>query len=208
MSGKLVEQTHIAFEFVQRLYDEVATLIREVEKLLAEPPNSFLIGRPSGYGISSRSSTGIDAQNVARWLSRQFSVFFAPEDRVEAQKGQTVTALVPELRVLYLRFLLDGYERYLFDGQPLTEPSALFGVLYDVSSPNGKRKKFEYVIGDLEYAEAKLCRSLPVVDIDTAPFKLKGRLQHVALYSLTDATAVGKLLVEPLLAQYREQERA
>ncbi len=202
MTNQLVEHTHIAFEYVERIYEEVATLVREVETLLAETPDRFVIGRPSGYGISTRGSTGIEPRNVTRWLMRQFAVCFIPEDRAKMDKGQTATKLTPELRVLYLRFILDGYDRCLFDGHPLKEPTVLFGVLHDISSR--KRKKFENVMADLEYSESKLFKALPAVEMDEAYFKLRGHLQRLALFSLTDAAAVGRLLVEPLLAQYRK----
>jgi len=107
----MIENTVNAFNFIQRLYDETATLIREIEGLLGDEPECFMIGRPSGYGISTRGSTGLEQQNVNRWLTKRFAVFFMPEDVLKLQKGQTVTPL-PTTNVVYLRFLLDGYRSF------------------------------------------------------------------------------------------------
>ena len=199
----MIENVTNAFNFIQRLYDETATLVREIEKLLGTEPECYMIGRPSGYGISTRSSTGLEQQNVNRWLTRRFAVFFIPEDVYKLRQGQTVTTL-PTTNVMYLRFLLDGYKSFSFGGNPIDAPSLLFGVLHDASSPSGRKKKFEHLMGDLEYLEAKLLRGLPEVGITEANAVVSGTLQIVPLFNLTNSEAVNDQVVQPLVEQWRE----
>ena len=88
--NQLIDQTKLAFDFLQKLYLEVSYLIKETEGLLHEEEEKFLIGKPSGYGVSSRSSTGLESNSISLWLLRKFAVFFVPEDKTTLKKGQTV----------------------------------------------------------------------------------------------------------------------
>ena len=81
----LMEQTNLAFDFIQKLYLEVSYLIKEIEGILHEEEEKFIIGRPSGYGISARSSTGLESNNVGLWLLREFAVFFIPKIKQRSQ---------------------------------------------------------------------------------------------------------------------------
>ena len=103
----IIEQTNLAFDFIQKLNLEVSYLIKEVEAMLSEEEERFIIGKPSGYGITSRGSTGLETTNVSLWLLRRFAVCFIPEGETKIQNGQTVTELHDNLRILYLRFFLN-----------------------------------------------------------------------------------------------------
>ena len=199
----MIENAANAFNFIQRLYDETATLVREIEGLLGDEPECFMIGRPSGYGISTRGSTGLEQQNVNRWLTKRFAVFFVPEHIYKLKQGQTVTTL-PTAGVMYLRFLLDGYSSFSFGGKEIDAPSLLFGVLHDASCPNGKKKKFEHLMGDFEYLEAKLLKDLPAVGLDEVSVMVSGTLQIVPLFTLTNSEAVNDRVVQPLVEQWRQ----
>jgi hypothetical protein len=87
---EIVEQTRLAFDFIQKLYFEVSYLIKEIEGLLAEEEEEFVIGRPSGYGINTRSSTGLEANNIRLWPLRKLAVFFVPEARTQRKNGNRV----------------------------------------------------------------------------------------------------------------------
>lgn len=119
----IVEQTKLAFDFIQKLYFEVSYLIKEVEGILAEEKENFVIGRPSGYSVNYRSSTGLEPQNVNLWPVRKMSVFFVPESDSGIRSGKTITPFTSKLKILYLRIILDDKE--------LVEPSIYFGVLFD-----------------------------------------------------------------------------
>ena len=47
-SQNLIRQTKNAFEYIQKLYLESSYLIKEMEGLLKEEEENFIIGRPSG----------------------------------------------------------------------------------------------------------------------------------------------------------------
>lgn len=80
---KIVEQTKLSFNFIQKLYHEVAFLIKEIEGQLSEADERFFIGKPGGYQVNYRSSTGLEQVNVNKWLPRKMGVFFVPEDMTE-----------------------------------------------------------------------------------------------------------------------------
>ena len=81
----MIKNVANAFNFIQRLYDETVTLVREIERLLGSEPECFKIGRPSGYSISTKGSNSLEQQNVYWWLTRRFAVFFVPERNVSME---------------------------------------------------------------------------------------------------------------------------
>ena len=86
----IVEQTNLAFDFIQKLNLEVSYLIKEVEAMLFEEEERFIIGKPAGYGITARSSTGLETSNVSLWVVRRFAVCFIPENQtIQRGGGQT-----------------------------------------------------------------------------------------------------------------------
>ena len=46
--SEIVQQTKLAFDFIQKLYFEVSYLIKEIEGLFAEEEEGFILCRPSG----------------------------------------------------------------------------------------------------------------------------------------------------------------
>jgi hypothetical protein len=46
--SELIDQANLAFDFIQRLYLEVSYLIKEMEAMLSEQPENFIMGKP-GY---------------------------------------------------------------------------------------------------------------------------------------------------------------
>ena len=82
-------------------------MVKEIEGILNKEGEEFVIGRPSGYGITSKSSTGLEANNLHLWLLRKFAVFFVEEDKTKIKGGATITKLTQNLKVLYLRLVFD-----------------------------------------------------------------------------------------------------
>ena len=169
MAKDLVSQTNLAFDYVQKLYNEVATLISEIEGAVLEQ-EQLRIGKPSGHAISTRGSTGLERQNVQRWLTRRFAVFFVREEDIVEKAGQTATGLQPTLRVAYVRVLLDGYENYSFNGEPLERPTVLFGYLEKFAWFKAKANKLENLMTHIEYKEQKIFADLPVVNFKDSTF--------------------------------------
>jgi len=151
---EIVKQTSLAFDFISKLYLEVSYLIKEIEGLLYQEEEKFIIGRPAGYGITARKTTGLDANNLSLWLMRKFAVFFIPEEQTKKEKGQTITAIDEKLKVLYLRFILDGDE--------VKAPTIYSGILHKIDKkPQAKGiKKFEHIMGHLEYNDLKIFKNI------------------------------------------------
>lgn len=123
--NQIVEQVGLAFDFIQKLYLETSYLIKEIEGILHEEEEQFVIGKPSGYAVSTRSSSGLESNNVALWLNRKFAVCFIPANKTEVKGGQTITKFTDDLRVLYLRILLQD--------KSISEPAVYSGVLFDIA---------------------------------------------------------------------------
>ena len=196
--GGIIEQTNLAFDFIQKLHLEVSYLIKEVEAMLSEEEESFIIGKPSGYGISTRSSTGLETNNVSLWVMRRFAVCFIPEAQTKIAGGQSVTELHDELRILYLRFVLNG--------KNITEPAVYSGVLRDIKTgPRGQKfKKFENFMGHFEYVNDRLFENPEDINYEDGTLSIKGELAKVNLYDVNNSEAIRTKIIEPSLALYRE----
>ncbi|MBM3708738.1 MAG: hypothetical protein FJW69_10470, partial [Actinobacteria bacterium] len=143
IKAEVIEQTNLAFDFVQKLYLEVSYLIKEIEGILSE--EGFIIGKPGGYGITAKRSSGLESTNVNFWLMRKFSVFFVPKERTDTKGGQVETYIDDSLKVLYLRFVLNDRD--------IKEPMIYSGIFHNISvKPQAKWvKKFENLMGHFEY---------------------------------------------------------
>ena len=104
MDKGLVSQTKNVFNFIQKLYLEISYMIKEIEVMLQE--EELVIGRPSGYAVSTRSSTGLEPNNVENWLSKSFTVFFSQKDLSKMYQGITITKIQDSLKVLIIHIEL------------------------------------------------------------------------------------------------------
>ena len=172
MTGKrdIVEQSNRAFDFVQKLYLEVSYMVKEIEGMLLEEDEKFILGRPSGYGVSTKGSTGLEPVNISLWLLRKFAVFFVPGERTEVKGGSTITKIDQKLRVLYLRIVLDEKD--------LDEPAIYSGVLHDISvKPEVKRfPKFESLMGYFQSSDRKLFKNPKRINYEDESVKVRGEL--------------------------------
>jgi hypothetical protein len=184
-------------DFISKLYLEVSYLIKEIEGLLYQEEEKFIIGRPAGYGITARKTTGLDANNLSLWLMRKFAVFFIPEEQTKKEKGQTITAIDEKLKVLYLRFILDGDE--------VKAPTIYSGILHKIDKkPQAKGiKKFEHIMGHLEYNDLKIFKNIEKLDYEDAYIKLSGQLIENHLFEINDSEEIEKRIINPSLALYR-----
>jgi hypothetical protein len=196
----VIEQTRLAFDFIQKLYFEVSYFIKEVEGLLAEEDEKFVIGRPSGYGITTRSSTGLETNNIHLWLLRRLAVFFVPETSTQRKGGQTITKLEGN-RVIYLRIVLDDRE--------LAEPTVSFGVLHSFvkkSAPGAWPTKVEHLMGHFEYIDAKVFKDPESIDYEDSRFGFKGQLLSASLYGMSDSEQIASQIIAPTLSLFRQLE--
>jgi len=191
---ELIEQSNLAFDFIQKLYLDVSYLIKEIEAILNDEVEEFIIGKPGGYGINAKGSRGLESNFVKLWLLRKFAVFFVPVEITEKKGGQLITQLTKELKVLYLRVTLNGEDS--------KEPEVLMGVLGDIETKNDWGK-FEHIMGYLEYYDEKAFKDIKNIDYEDKTISLKGKLHKVNLFDLNDSKTIKSKLVEPALALYR-----
>jgi len=196
--SEIIEQTNLAFDFIQKLYLEVSYLIKEVEGILHEEEEKFIIGRPAGYAISARSSTGLESNNVNLWLLRKFAVFFVPEDKTRIERGQSITSLEKNLKILYLRIVLSD--------KNINEPEVYSGVLYNIrKKPQAKwPKKFENIMGNLEYIENKIFKNVKKIDYEDAYIKIQGKLVKNNLFEINNSETIIMKIIKPSLDLFRK----
>ncbi len=194
---EIVEQTNLAFDFLKKLYLETSYLVKEIEGILNEEREKFIIGRPSGYGITSKSSTGLEVSSVPSWLLRKFAVFFVEEDITEIKGGTTNTKLAPFLKVIYLRFLLNDPK--------VNEPTIYSGVLHNMekNTENKRLTKFEHVMAYLEYKDDKVFTNPLIINYEDSSLSIKGKFINKNLYDINDSETIRKLIIEPSLKIYR-----
>lgn len=191
---ELIEQTSLAFDFIQKLYLEVSYLIKQLEAILNEEEEKFVIGKPGGYSVTARSSTGLDASNVSLWLYKKMAVFFVSSEFTDTQKG---TPFQEKLKVLYMRIVLKDKDAI--------EPAVYFGVLYGIKNKGTSKSitKFENLMGTFEYNN-RIINNQTNIDYDDYYIGLKGELLKYNLFDINDSEAIYKQLVKPSLELYRK----
>jgi hypothetical protein len=196
--NEIVEQTNLAFDFIEKLYLESSYLIKEIEGILNEEEEKFVIGRPAGYAISSISSRGLEPNNVRLWLLKKFSVFFIPKEKTALKGGGTITKIDKDLKILYLRIVL--YDKNIM------EPTVYSGVLYNIEKkPETKwPSKFEQVMANLEYNDNKVFKDINKINYENIYIKIQGELIKNSLYEINDSETIVKKIIKPSLELYRK----
>ena len=196
--NEIVEQSNLAFNFVEKLYLESSYLIKEIAGILNEEEEKFVIGKPSGYGISTTSSRGLEVSNVRLWLLKKFSVFFIPEEKTALRGGGTITKIDKDLKILYLRIVLND--------KNIKEPAVYFGVLYNIQKkPEAKWiTKFERVMGILEYNDYKVFKDVGKINYENIYIKVQGELIKNNLFDINDSNAIVEKIIKPSLKLFRK----
>jgi len=196
--NEIVEQSKLAFNFVEKLYLESSYLIKEIEGILNDEEEKFVIGRPAGYAISSVSSRGLEPNNVRMWLLKKFSIFFIPEEKTEYKRGVHTTKINKDLKVLYLRIVLND--------KNVKEPTVYSGVLYNIEKkPEAKWiTKFEHIMSILEYNENKVFKDIKKINYENIYIKIKGELIKNSLFEINDSETIVKKIIKPSLKLFRK----
>ncbi len=196
--SEIVEQTNLAFDFIEKLYLESSYLIKEIEGILNEEEEKFVIGKPGGYGISTTSSRGLEVNNVRLWLLKKFSVFFIPKEKIVLRGGGTITKIDKDLKILYLRIVL--YDKNI------KEPTVYSGVLYDIEKKSETEwpSKFEQAMGNLVYNDYKVFKNIQKIDYENIYIKIQGELIKNSLFEITDSETIVKKIIKPSLELYRK----
>ena len=196
MNTDIAAQTKAAFDFMEKLYLETSYLVKEIEGILSEEEERFVIGRPSGYQVSFRMSSGLETNNVKLWLPKKFGVFFVPEGETKHQGGQTFTNFRDDLKVLYLRVVLSD------PGQEA--PTIQSGVLYDIwKKQSDKINKFEHLMQPIQQKDDRIFANGETVSYEDPSLRLKGKFLRNNLFEMTNSQALVDKIVNPTLDLYR-----
>lgn len=188
----LIQQTKLAFEFIQKLYLETSYLIKEIEGLLNE--KGFVIGKPRGYQISTRYSMGLESNLVNLWLLRKFGVFFCEKDKTEVKGGTTKTKIDDHLKILYLRIT--------FNDRELVKPTVDACILYNIQGKANYVKKFEDLMGYFEYNEEKIFKNVQEIEYEDKTVQLQGKGLRKNLFEINDSDVVLNKIIKPWLELY------
>ena len=194
-AAELVKQTKNAFDFIEKLYFEVSYLIKEIEGLLQQEDEAFVIGRPSGYGVTTRSSTGLEPGNVSLWLTKMFTVFFCPENMTKINGGQTNTAFQEELKVIVIRILLGDKD--------IDQPKINFGCLSEIKSKRQDQKKFEHLMFEFAYNSDKIFNGSSN-QYEDSYCSFKKIFLSEDLYSINSSEDIVAKIIQPVLKIYRQ----
>jgi len=196
--NEIVEQSNLAFNFVEKLYLESSYLIKEIAGILNEEEEKFIIGKSGRSGISSTSSKGLEPNNVKLWLLKKFSVFFVPKEKIALRGGGTITKIDKDLKILYLRIVL--YDKNI------KEPTVYSGVLYDIEKKPETEwpSKFEQVMTNLEYNDNKVFKDIQKINYENIYIKIQGELIKNYLFDINDSNVIVEKIINPSLKLFRK----
>lgn len=195
---EVVHQTKLAFDFIQKLYMETSYLIKEIEGLLAEEDENFVIGKTSGYSITNRSSSGLEANNVNFWAIKKLAVFFVANELTKSTSGMTNTGFTDTLKLIYIRIILDEKD--------IVEPYIFVSVFHDfIDKQKGKMTKFEQLMATMEYYESKFVRTgTEILNYEDSNVVFKGKVFKVNLYDINSSDNIVDQIITPVLDIYRK----
>jgi hypothetical protein len=192
----IVNQIQNAFDFIQKLYNETSYLIKEIEGQLGQNEFEFQIIKPSGYSVSTRSSTGLETNNVYLWMPRKLSVAFVEKNLTKTNNGQNITGINKNLKVLYFKFILNEKNQ--------KEPKLLYGVFYEVEQYKDWVKKFEHLMQTLESVDNKVFAKFPNIDYKDAVFKIKGKFKITNLLEINSSLDLSNKVITPIIRMYEQ----
>jgi hypothetical protein len=197
MNYVLAAQYQNAFEFVQKVFYETSYLIKEIEGILQQEEEPFFIGRPSGYQVTTRTSSGLEPINVEYWQPRTLTVFFGTEKDTISDGGVTKTIFHNLLKLLVVHIELLGKNQ--------TAPRIICGCLKGFTCKRPEKiKKIEHVFAKFAYYPQKIFGSLPKVSYTDADCSFEGTFFDEPLFSINNSEDVMKKLVQRMLRLYRE----
>ena len=197
MKTDLNAQCRNAIEFIQKLHFEISYLIKEIEGLLQKEPENFIIERPAGYQVTSRTSTGLDPGNVENWQPKTFTVFFCPSERTKIIAGQTRTQFDRSLRLLIVHIEIMNQNK--------KGPRILCGCLTDIVNNKPKKiTKIEYILAKFAYFNKKIFGALPNVSYSDTDCSFEGEFFEQLLFSINNSDDVMNKLVKNMLKLYRK----
>jgi hypothetical protein len=133
---QLNEQTESSFDFIEKLYSECAYLVKEIEGLLKNKEEKFVIGRQRGYQISASSSLGLNSPD--QWMYKKLCAYFVPDSMTKVRGGRTETPFSKELKMIYLLIILSE--------DKFKTPKIAIGTLSEFKKTTKRLPKVEYFV--------------------------------------------------------------
>ena len=191
----IVEQTKLAFDFIQKLYLETSYFIKELEGILGQEEEHFQILKPSGYSISTVSSIGLESSYVQQWLLKKGVVFFTSEASTELIRGRTNTGFNPNLKVIVVRIMLNDPK--------IDEPEVWAGVITNIQPKLEEPSKFEGNIWIFTYNDSKIFKDVGNSEYEDNYWSIKLKLMKKPLYDISSAEDIKREIIDPTLNIYR-----
>ena len=195
MSNDLNVQFQNAFEFINKLHHEISYLIKEVEGILQQEDEQFIIGRPGGYQVTTRTSTGLEPVNVEYWMPKTFTVFFRPGE--QTAQSVTNTKFHESLRLLLIH--IDLFRK------DVNKPRIIFGCLNKVLCHRPEKfKKFEQIVGKFPYHHHRILHGLPNISYTDGDCTLEGYMYEEDLFSINSSDDISNNIIPKMLNLYRK----
>jgi hypothetical protein len=193
--NNIVTQTRNALNFVRKLHIEISYLIKEIEGLLLEEDERFLLLKPGGYQIVARTSNGLDSAGVDLWMPKDISVFFCPEGDIDTVKSTTITKPNDNLKIMLFQILLIDNE--------ISEPKVIYGYFSEINFKKMDITKIEQMLGEFTYSGSRIFSSPPLINFENFYWSFKGKFKQRNLLSINSSKEVKSKLIEPALQIYR-----
>jgi hypothetical protein len=199
---KIIKNPKQAFDVIQKLYFKTSYLIKEIEGMLAEEEEKFVIGKTSDIAISAKMSKGIEAIDIPQWIVGKLAVFYIPQKATQTRSDkictQTFTKFGKKLKLIYIRFILNE--------KAMKEPYLCVGVLHDIikkKQPKRWPHTFEDVMLHLEDEDSKVFKKLNPIRYEGQYIKFKGKLFRVNLFDINDSDDIRKKIIQPAVKLFR-----
>lgn len=193
-------QVKNALNFVRKLHFEISYLFKEIEGLLLEEEERFIILKGGGYSVTARTSTSLDSWGAGYWMPNDFSVFFCEEEGfVENEKGVTVTKVNKDLKVLFIHIKIIDHD--------LNEPKIYLGYIKNIGFKKNVDSKVENMLWEFTYSGNKKIFELDKkIDYSDARWSFTGEYLQRDLLSINSSNDVKSKIVDPLLKLYRSSK--
>ena len=198
MDKKLLnDQTRSAFEFIEKLYAESSYLVKEIEGLLRNKEEIFVIGKQRGYQISASASSGLNSPE--QWIYKKLCAYFVPETMTKIIGGRTETSFSKDLKIIYLIIILSEEE--------LKSPQIAIGILSRFKKLTVRFPKLEYFIIsyiDRIWNSIKELKGTKHKLYKDSSFEFNVNFVIKDLYDVNSIQDIEKKLVNPALRMFRK----
>jgi len=193
MAKDLVEQTHNALQFVQKLYLETFYLIKEIEGLLTE--EDFKILKPNAYKVSAKTSTSLETWGVEEWLPKTLTVCFCKKELIDG-KSKTTTKFKPDLKLIILHI-------GIFDKE-FNQPRLLIGVLKNIINKNKNVTRFEKHMWEFAYNWRKIFSNIPDIVYSDNQVEFEGKIIKRNLLDINSSVDLKEKVINPVIELYEK----